>query len=385
MDFSWSTEYLNYRKSVESFVRQKINPRIAQLTTGQQFPLPLWKACAEFGIQGLSTPLEYGGPLADVDFLRAILAMEGFGYACKDNGLPFALNAQMWSVQTAIVHFGSDAQKQKYLPSMVNGDIIGAHAMAEPDAGSDAFNIQCTAEKQADGSYILNGKKHWIALGPICDMALVYANSRPQLGKWGISIFLVDANQSGFTKGPAIQTMGLNSVPIGALHFDNCRIPADSLLGKEGAGFSIMNHNLEYDRCSILAGQLGAMERQLEDSIAFANERVQFGQSIGKFQSVSNRIADMKVRLETARLLLYRTAWKKQQGQPALLDAAMLKLQLSESFFASSMDAMRTMGGKSYGSDTIGPERDVRDAIGGLMYVGTSDIQRNIIAKLLGL
>jgi alkylation response protein AidB-like acyl-CoA dehydrogenase len=161
-------------------------------------------------------------------------------------------------------------------------------------------------------------------------------------------------------------------------------VPTENRLGKEGAGFSISNHSLEYERCSILASQLGAMERQLETAIDYAKNRQQFGQPIGKFQSVANRIADMKLRIETARLLLYKTAWLLKNGQPAMMEAALLKLYLSEGFIASSLDAIRTHGGNGYMTD-FGVERDLRDAVGGVLYAGTSDIQRNIVAKLLGL
>jgi len=173
-------------------------------------------------------------------------------------------------------------------------------------------------------------------------------------------------------------------IPIGELELKDCFVPAENLVGSEGLGFSIMNHSLEYDRCCILASQLGAMERQLERAIDYAKNRKQFNQPIGKFQSVSNRISDMKLRLETSRLLLYKTAWLKQNGDSAMLEAALLKLQISESFIASSLDAMRTMGGVSYLTET-GVDKDLRDAVGGVLYAGTSDIQRNIISKLLGL
>jgi len=176
----------------------------------------------------------------------------------------------------------------------------------------------------------------------------------------------------------------MRSIPIGELHFKDCLIPHENILGSEGLGFSILNHSLEYDRCCILASQLGAMERQLENTITFAKKRKQYDQPISKFQSVSNRIVDMKLRLETSRLLLYKTAWLKQKGETAMLEAAMLKLDLSESFLQSSLDAMRTFGGVSYLTD-MGIDRDFRDSVGGILYAGTSDIQRNIIAKLLGL
>ncbi len=383
MDFSWPEEYLDFKNKVIQFAQRELNEGIAQRDEAQEFSHINWKKCAKFGVQSLAVPATYGGPLEAVDFLRSMLAMEGLGYGCEDNGLPFGLNAQMWTVQTPILHFGNEEQKEKYLPAMARGEMIGAHGLTEPEAGSDVFSMQLTAEKVEDG-YLLNGKKHLITFAPICDMALVFANTNPKLGRWGISAFLIDINTSGFTASAKKSKMGLRSTPIGDLNFKDCLVPENSLLGKPGMGFSILNHSLEFDRCCILASQLGAMERQLENVIDYTKKRQQFKKPIGSFQSVSNRIADMKLRLETSRLLLYKTAWLKEKGDNAMLEAAMLKLQLSESFVASSLDAMRNFGGRSFLTEN-GVEKDLRDAVGGVLYAGTSDIQRNIIAKLLGL
>lgn len=383
MDFSWPQEYIDFKKEVIQFAQTELNTDTLERDETQTFSQVLWKKCADFGIQSLSVTKEYGGKLEEVDFMRAMLAMQGLGYGCHENGLPFALNAQMWTVQTPILHFGNDAQKEKYLVPMAKGEMIGAHGLTEPNAGSDIFSMQLRAEK-VNGGYLLNGKKHLITLAPICDMVLLFASTNPKLGRWGVSAFLVDKGTAGFHCSNKKSKMGMRSTPIGNLDFYNCFIPSENLLGSEGLGFSILNHSLEYDRCCILASQLGAMERQLEATIDYAKKRKQFDQPIGKFQSVSNRIADMQLRLETSKLLLYKTAWLKKNGDSAMLEAALLKLQLSEAFIASSMDAMRTFGGSSYLAEN-GIERDLRDAVGGVLYAGTSDIQRNIISKLLGL
>jgi len=383
MNFSWPPEYISYRQSVSDFASTTLAKGAFDRDQHQKFPADLWQKCADFGIQALSVTEEYGGPFPKVDLLRAMLAMEGLGYGCPDNGLAFGLNAQMWTVQVPINEFGSDAQKQKYLPAMVSGKIIGAHALTEPQSGSDVYSMQLTATANESG-FLLNGKKHLITLAPACDVVLVFATTNPKLKQWGITAFLIDKNTPGFTISEKQNKMGMRAIPIGELNFDNCQLPAAALLGKVGMGFSILNHSLEYDRCCILASQLGAMQRQLEKTVDYAKSRQQFGQSIGKFQSVSNRIVDMKLRLETARLLLYKTAWLKQEGKNATMESALLKLYLSEAFVSSSLDAMRTFGGISYLSDHE-VERDVRDAIGGILYAGTSDIQRNIVAKMMGL
>ena len=199
-----------------------------------------------------------------------------------------------------------------------------------------------------------------------------------------MNAFLIERKCKGLEIGEPWEKMGLRTLPMADLHLQGCFVPQEQLLGEEGSGFSILNHALEYDRGCVLASQLGAMQRQLDDSVKHVRSRQQFGQSIGKFQSVSNRIANMKVRLETARLLLYKIAWLKDQGKSAMLEAAMLKLHLSEGAVRSSLDAIINRGGRGYLTD-FQVERDLRDAVGSLLYGGTVDIQRNIIAKFLGL
>jgi alkylation response protein AidB-like acyl-CoA dehydrogenase len=263
------------------------------------------------------------------------------------------------------------------------GELIGAHGMTEPDTGSDAYNLRTRADR-CDGGYILNGTKMFVTNAPIADLALVFATVDPGKGMWGITGFIVEKGTPGFSVSRHIEKMGLRTSPMGELVFQDCFVPEENRLGAEGIGSRIFNNSMEWERSCILASHLGAMERQLENCILYARERVQFDQPIGKFQSVANRIVDMKVSLETARLLLYKVAWLKKTGQPAVMEAAMAKLYLSECFVQSGLDAIRTLGGYGYMTE-FEVERDLRDAIGGTIYSGTSDIQRNIIASLLGL
>lgn len=381
MDFSWSEEQLAFKRAVIEFARRELGDDLIERDRQGEFSRTLWQKCANFGILGLPFPEEYGG--AEADILTTMLTMEGLGYACKDNGLIFGMNAQMWSVMMPIFTFGTQAQKQKYLPDLCRGARIGAHGMSEPDTGSDAYNLRTRAEKR-DGGYVLNGSKMFVTNAPVADMAVVFASIDPTKGMWGVTAFLVDVGTPGFSVSRGIEKMGLRTSPMGELVFQDCFLPEENRLGPEGAGSRIFNHSMEWERACILASNLGAMERQLEENIRYARERSQFGQPIGKFQSVANRIVDMKVRLETARLLLYKVAWLKKLGQPAVMEAAMAKLYLSECFVQSGLDAVRTLGGYGYMTE-FEVERDLRDAIGGTIYSGTSDIQRNIIARLLGL
>lgn len=383
MDFSLSDEQLELKENTALFARKTLNKDLIKRDQDGIFDRALWERCAEFGIHSISVPADYSSGSVEVDILTGMMIMEGLGYGCKDNGMTFGLNAHIWTVQFPIVRFGTTEQKERFLPDMVNGKSIGAHALTEDEAGSDVFSMKTTAQKTENG-YLLNGKKRLVTFAPIADVILVFANVNPDQGKWGITAFLVEKGTVGFTAGPTNNKMGLRTVPFGDLYFDDCFVPEANCLGGEGAGFSMMNYSLEFERICILASQIGAMERQLEDSVEYARNREQFGTSIGKFQSVSNRIVDMKLRFETSKLLLQKVAWLKMKDQPAMLEAALLKLHLSESFVASSMDAIRTYGGSGYLPE-YNVERDLRDSIGGLLYAGTSDIQRNIVAKLLGL
>ena len=381
MDFSWTEEQLDFKKAVIEFARKELNNGLIDRDRQGELSLDNWHKCAQFGILGLAIPEEYGGSGADI--LTTMLVMEGLGYGCQDNGLIFAMNAQMWSVQHPILVFGSEAQKQKYLPGFCSGKLIGAHGMSEPDSGSDAYSLHARAKRVADG-YVLNGTKMFVTNAPVANMAVVFATVDPSKGMGGVTAFLVDEGTPGFSVSQNMDKMGLRTSPMGELILEECFVPIESRLGGEGAGSSIFNSSMEWERSCILGGQVGAMERQLEACIRYARERRQFGQSIGKFQAVANRIADMKMRLETARLLLYKVAWLKKMGKPAIMEAALAKLYLSECFVQSSLDAIRTHGGYGYMTE-FEVERDLRDAVGGTLYSGTSDIQRVIIARWLGL
>jgi alkylation response protein AidB-like acyl-CoA dehydrogenase len=381
MDFAWTEEQLAYKKAVIDFAQKELNEGLIERDRDGILSRQNWKKCAEFGITALPIPEQYGG--ADADIMTAMLTMEGLGYGCKDNGLIFGMNAQLWSVQMPILSFGSEELKQKYLPGLCNGDLIGAHGMSEPDSGSDAYALR-TRARRVDGGYILNGTKTFVTNAPVSDLSVVFANVEPEKGMWGITAFIIETGTPGFTISRDIEKMGLRTSPMGELVLQDCFVPDSHRLGPEGAGSRIFNHSMEWERACILASNLGTMERQLEESIQYARDRIQGGQLIGKYQSVANRIVDMKIRLETARLILYKVAWLKKMGKPAMLEAAIAKLYLSESFVQSGLDAIRTLGGYGYMTE-FEVERNLRDAIGGTLYSGTSDIQRNIIARLLGL
>lgn len=381
MDFSWQPEQRRLHDDMVAFARREFNADVGADDRHGLFPIEKWRKCAAEGIQGLALPVELGGQGHDI--LTVALAMEGLGYGCHDNGLLLALNAQMWTLQLAILQAGTPEQQQRYLPAFAAGRSIGAYAITESNAGSDAYALKTRAERNADG-YTLNGHKVLVSLAPVADVALIFASTAPDAGAWGVSAFLVDRGTPGLSTGPVVEKMGLRTIPMAEISLEDYVVPESARLGAEGGGMALSNSSLEWERSCMLATYLGVMQRQLEATIEFARHREQFGQSIGRFQSVANRVVDMKTRLESARLLTYHVAWRKSRGESAPLEAALAKICLSEGFVESSLAALLVRGGSGYLTEND-VERDFRDSVGGLLYGGTSDIQRNVVARLLGL
>ncbi len=354
---------------------------VRQRDETREFSRAWYRACARLGVLGLPIPEEFGGKGRGI--VATVAAMEGLGYGCPDTGLVFAVNASLWTVAMPILAFGTDAQKRRYLPGLCDGTLFGANAASEPDAGSDIFGMRTTAERQGDG-WVLRGRKTWVTGGPIADVFVTFATTDPAKGALGITGFVIPAGTPGFRVVREIPKLGMRTAPMGELAFDDCVLPSDALLGREGRGVRVFNAALEWERGAILAGTLGTMRRQLERCIHHARTRKQFGKPIGKFQSVSNRIVDMKIRLDTCRPLVYAFARKKAAGNDASVEAAVAKLHVSESFVQNSLDAVRIFGAAGYATET-GLERDLRDSVGGVIFSGTNDIQRNIIAQALRL
>ena len=381
MDFTWSDEQKELRDSVITFARGSLNEGLTEREAKSEFPRDKWKQCAEFGIQGLPVPEEFGGGNRDV--LSTMLAMEALGYACRDQGLLFSIHAHMWAVELPIMRFGSDEQKKKYLPKLTDGSWVAAHGMSEPGSGSDAFRLRTTAEKVGD-NYVLNGSKTFVTNAPEADVFLVFATVNRDKGMWGITGFLLERKTKGLKVGKPIAKMGLTTSPMGEVFLEDVEVPASARLGREGQGSAIFNHSMGWERSCILATAVGAMERQLETCIEYVKTRKQFDRPIGTFQLVASKIADMKVRLETSRLLLYKSASSQASGGMTALDGAVAKLYISESAVQSALDAIQVHGGYGYTKE-YEVERDLRDALGGRLYSGTSEIQRLIIARNLGL
>jgi alkylation response protein AidB-like acyl-CoA dehydrogenase len=377
--FGFSQEQLLFRETVAEFARRELGEASTQPEA--PFSREVWRRCAELGIQGLAVPEEYGG--SGTTPSTVVLALEALGYGCRNNGLLFSLNAQMWACAEPLVRFGTPEQKRRWLPGLCDGSLVGAHAMSEPGSGSDAFSLATRAE-ETDGGFRLTGSKTFVTNGPVADVIVLFARTRQQRGFAGVSAFVVERDLPGIILGPPIEKMGLGGSPMCDIFLDGCVVPLDQLLGPRHEGLAVFTASMRLERGCILATAVGAMQHQFEGAVSYARSREQFGAPIGCYQAVSHRLVNMRLRLETARLMLYRLARLLDEGGGAGAEAALTKLHISEAYVASSLDAVQIHGGYGYLTE-YGVERELRDAIGSTLYSGTSEMQRNIVAHSLGL
>ncbi len=381
MDALWTAEERQAYDDALTFAHEHLSDDPRELDRAGRFNREAYQRSAQFGFPGLCVPTEQGGRGWSIP--RTVAAMEGLGQGCPDTGLVFALNASLWTVAMPISAFGTDAQRDRFLPGLCNATAVGANAASEPDSGSDIFSLTTSATRDGD-SWVLNGRKIWITAAPVANLFLLFATTDPARGALGLSAFLIPADTPGFHIVRQIPKLGMRTAPMGELALESCRLPADALLGREGRGARIFQYALEWERGAILAPILGTMRRQLDRCLQFARSRRQFGQPISKFQAVSHRLVDMHVRLESCRPFIWSFAQAKAAGQDGLAQASMAKLHVSEAFLQNSTDAIRTLGATGYTEET-GLERDVRDSLGSVLFSGTNDIQRNIIAQSLRL
>jgi alkylation response protein AidB-like acyl-CoA dehydrogenase len=374
-------EWQRLQDSAIAFARQALAHDVVAADASESFNKAAWRHCADFGVLAMPVPKEHGGLGLGLSALLAV--MEGLGYGTRDQGLLFSLNAHLWTNTIPILRYGTDAQRAAYVPGLCDGTLIGANAASEADAGSDVFSMRTRAVKQGD-SYTLTGTKMFVSNATIADLFVTYATIDPALGATGITAFIVERDTPGLSISRKLHKMGLRTSPMAEVIFEDCRVPVTQRLGREGRGVEVFECSMEWERGCILASCLGVMRRQLEECIKHARTRKQFGRPIGKNQSVANRIVDMKVRLETCRPLVHRIGELKDRDQTAMLEAAMAKLHVSDCFIKSSLDAVQIFGGYGYMTEQQ-IERDLRDAVGSGIYSGTSEIQRNIIARALGL
>jgi alkylation response protein AidB-like acyl-CoA dehydrogenase len=376
-----SEEQLRLQSSAIEFAQRALGGDMIRRDRDAHFDRDAWRRCAEFGVIGMPIPEEYGGFGLGLSHLLAV--MEGLGYGTRDQGLLFSLNAHLWTNSIPILVYGSDAQRRKYLPPLSDGTLVGANAASEPDAGSDIFGMRTRARRDGD-AYVLNGAKTFVTNAPVADLFVAYATVNPALGAMGITGFIVEKGTPGLTVTRHLDKMGLRTSPMAEVVFEDCRVPAAQRLGREGRGVEVFECSMEWERGCILASCLGTMRRQLEECVQHARTRKQFGKPIGKYQSVANRLVDMRVRLDTCRPLVYRIGALKDAKKDATTEAAVAKLYVSDCFVKSCLDAVQIFGGYGYMTEQQ-VERDLRDSVASTLYSGTTEIQRNIIARGLGL
>lgn len=380
-DFELSEDQQRIQSGSIEFARSALGGDSVGRDRDEVFSRDAWRRCAEFGVMGMPIPHRYGG--LELGIGDVIAAMEGLGYGSRDQGLLFSINAHLWAASMPILEHGTEAQRERWLPGLCDGRLIAANAASEPDAGSDIFSMRTQARRQGE-VYVLNGTKTFVTNAPVADVFVAYATLDPALGATGVTAFIVDRHSAGVSVGRPMEKMGLRTSPMAEVIFDGCEVTVADRLGREGRGAGIFESSMEWERGCILATCLGVMRRQLERCLEHARARQQFGRPIAKFQSVANRLVDMRVRLDTCRPLVYRIGRLKAGGRPAMCEAAIAKLHVSECFVQSCLDAIQIFGGYGYMTEQE-IERDLRDAIGSRLYSGTSEIQRNLVARYLGL
>lgn len=382
MELALSAEQEALRENIVDFARQALSSGAAERDRAHQFPRDLWDKCGAMGLTGLPVPEDYGG--AGLPPLSCAVALEAFGYGCADGGLAFSVCAHLLACVVPIWRHGDEAMKRHYLPALCTGQLIAVNAMTEPATGSDAFAMATRAERDGAG-FRLTGSKMFCSNGPVADLAVVYALTDKTKGyHGGITAFLVPCDTPGFSVGQTFEKMGLRTSPIAELLFDEVYVPAKNVIGRIGGGAPVFAESMDWERALLGACHVGTMQRLLEGTLRHVRTRRQFGQPIGKNQAVSHRIADMKVGLEAARWLVYRAAASLGTARDASLHAAIAKLFVSERFVEVARDAIQLMGGYGYmGESEV--ERSMRDALGSTIYSGTSEMQRNIIGRWLGL
>lgn len=379
MDFAWMQEQEEVYQRTIRLVHEHLRPK---QTDHSWWTHDQWQCCGEIGLLGLSVPERYGG--GGMGALTTARAIEAFGMSCEDMGLVFSAAAHLFACALPVAEYGSEALKEQWFPGLCTGKFVGANAMTETGAGSDISALRTQALRESDGSYILSGEKSFVSNGPLADLFLVYAVTNPEHGYLGTSAFLVEKGARGLSLGTPIQKMGLRSAPACQITLNDCRIPAGNRLGREGQGFLIFKRSMQWERSCLFASYLGQMQRQLHQTIAYVRERRQFGAPLSKKQTVSHRVAEMYLRLESARWLLYRACWLLDRGEDAQLAIAAAKVAISEAAVQGGLDALRLHGASGI-VEGVGIERMVRDALPGFHFSGVTEVQKDIIARELGL
>ena len=377
LQFNLGDEIDMMRDSIRSFVDDKIMPRADEIDRTDTFPRDLWQPLGELGLHGLTVSEEYGG--VAMGYTAQAIAVEEISRASASVGLSFGAHSNLCINQ--IFRWGNEAQKQKYLPKLVSGEHLGALAMSETGAGSDVVSMKLRAEKKGD-TYILNGGKFWITNGPSADVLVVYAKTEPDANSRGITAFLIEKDFTGFSCAQKLDKLGHRGSETGELVFEDCEVPEENVMGPLNGGVEVLMSGLDYERAVLAAWPVGIMQACLDTVLPYVHQREQFGQSIGTFQLIQGKLADMYTRLSASRAYVYAVNQACDRGETTRKDAAAAILFAAENATQCALDAIQLMGGNGYVNDNpVG--RYLRDAKLAEIGAGTSEIRRMLIGREL--
>ncbi len=382
MDFELNEELQMLQKTARDFAETELRKPAREMDAREEFNVDLFKKLAGLGLAGLTLPEQFGGSgfyegkLANQ---AACVVLEEINRVCASMGVTLSVHMSLFS--SALNKWGSEELKGRILPKLATGEWIGAYCLSEAGAGSDAGSLTCTAKKQGN-EYVLDGSKLWITSAPYADVFLVMARTSAEHKTRGISAFIVEKSRKGVTIGKKEKKMGIRGSATSEVLFENCRIPANNLIGEEGKGFTIALDTLDGGRIGISAQAVGIARACVEESVAYAKQREQFGKKLADFQAVQWMICEMGTRLDAARLLMYRAAYLRDNGRPCAKEAAMAKLFASETANKAAKDAVQIFGGNGY-SKEYNVERFFRDAKITEIYEGTSQVQKIVVSRAL--
>ena len=365
------------RDTVFAFSQEKIAPRAAEIDRSNLFPIDLWPEMGALGLHGITVEEEYGG--TGLGYLEHCVAVEEVSRASASVGLSYGAHSNLCINQ--LRRNGNEAQKQKYLPKLISGEHVGSLAMSEPGAGSDVVSMKTRAEKKGD-RYILNGSKMWITNGPVAETLIVYAKTDPDAGPRGISAFIIERGMKGFSTAQKLDKLGMRGSDTCELVFEDCEVPEENLLGQVGKGVNVLMSGLDYERVVLAAGPLGIMQAAMDVVMPYVHERKQFGRSIGEFQLVQGKVADMYVMMNACKSYVYAVAKACDRGETTREDAAGAILIAAEKATQIALDAIQLLGGNGYIND-YPTGRLLRDAKLYEIGAGTSEIRRMLIGREL--
>lgn len=377
MNFGLGETINALRDTVEQFAKKEIAPRAADIDRNNEFPNDLWRKFGDLGLLGMTVSEEFGG--SDMGYLAHVIAVEEISRASASVGLSYGAHSNLCVNQ--IYKNGNAAQRAKYLPKLVSGEHIGALAMSEPNAGSDVVSMKLRADKKGD-RYVLNGNKMWITNGPDAHTYVIYAKTDINAGPKGITAFIVERDWKGFSRHQKLDKLGMRGSNTCELVFQDCEVPAENILGKEGEGVRVLMSGLDYERVVLSGGPVGLMQACMDITIPYIHDRKQFGQAIGEFQLMQGKVADMYTLLNASRAYLYNVAQACDRGETARKDAAAVILYTAENATKLALEAIQVLGGNGYINENP-TGRYLRDAKLYEIGAGTSEIRRMLIGREL--